>query len=338
MSKTHRALVISDTHFRSDYIPGFLDTQVKTLIKLVNAKPPDTLIIGGDVFHKRNPKGDELLAFRKFLDSVKCDNIVILRGNHDTVHKDGSSDTTLSLFADKATIVTKPKTIAIGGVFFDFIPHHESESKIISQVKKAKNHVFGHFGFDGCVSNGSYMYESRLKRWHFPKNKYTFLGHIHKAKKYDNVFVIGTQYSNSFGEANEQKYYMELLIKDGEIKPIRKPVNFGIRHVTCSIDELPSKGKSLINSNFFTMLRIKLDRLDEYVERQIHDKVLNKYKVDYLEFSFEDLLPKFTSDYSPDRKLLTLNEEVIGDYIDSRNSIFSKEDLMGALRQIRDED
>jgi len=187
MSKTHRALLISDTHFRSDYIPGFLETQVRTLTRIVNKKPPDTLVIGGDVFHKRNPGGDELLAFRKFLDSVQCKNIIVLRGNHDTIHKDGSSETTLSLFSDKAKIITESETVSIGGVFFDFVPHYEDEAKIIKEVKKAKNHLIGHFGFDGCVSNNSYAYESRLKRWHFPKNKYSFLGHIHKSKKYHST-------------------------------------------------------------------------------------------------------------------------------------------------------
>ena len=57
MSKTHRAILISDTHFRSDYVPGILENQIKTLVKIVNKKPPDTLIIGGDVFQRRNPLG-----------------------------------------------------------------------------------------------------------------------------------------------------------------------------------------------------------------------------------------------------------------------------------------
>jgi len=337
MSRTHRALLISDTHLRSDYVPGFLDTQVKTLTKIVNAKPPDTLIMGGDIFHKRNPGGEELLALRKFLNSVRCKNIIILRGNHDTIHKDGSSHTTLSLFSDKAKIIIDTETVSIGGVFFDFVPHYEDEEKIVCEVKKAKNHLIGHFGFDGCVSNGAYSYESRLKRWHFPKNKYSFLGHIHRSRRYDNIFIIGTQYSNSFGEANEKKYYTELMIRDGDVRPIRKSVNFGIRHVMCNIDDLPSKGKSLITPEFFTMLRVKLDRLDEYVKRQIHDKVIDEYDVDYLEFSFEDLLPKFMSDYTPDRKIFTLDEGVIESYIDSRNSVFTKEDLMNSLKEIRDE-
>jgi DNA repair exonuclease SbcCD nuclease subunit len=337
MSKTHRVVVLSDIHLRSDYIPGFLDAQVKSLTRLVNRKPPDSVIIGGDIFHKRNPSGDELLAFDKVLDSFKCKDIYVLRGNHDTIHKDGTSESTLSLFENKAKIITDTKTYRIGSATFDFIPHYESEEKIVDEVKKSKNHIFGHFGFNGCISNGFYAFETKLKKWHFPKKKLAFLGHIHKPKKYDNIYVIGTPYSNSYGEANAVKMSMELLIRDGNIEVIRKPIDFGIRHVECTVDELPSANKKFKFDSFFTMLRVKLDRLDEYVERQLHDKLITDYKIDHLELSFEDILPKFGSSYSPDTKLISLDDKVIEDYLDSRDSIFSKEELLEALKLIKDE-
>jgi len=338
MSKAHRVLFITDLHLRSDYVPGFLSEQVKTLVTLVNAKPPDSLVIGGDIFHRRNPGGDELLAFGEVLDKFKCKNIYVLRGNHDTIHKDGTSETTLSLFKDKAKIVTESETIRLGSVNFDFVPHYEDEAKIVSEVKKCKNHVIGHFGFDGCVSNGYYHLEAKLKKWHFPKKKLVFLGHIHKPKIYDNrIHILGTPYSNSFGEANSQKFITELIIRDGDIELNRKPINFGIRHVVCFIDELEKKSKSLRFDSFFTMLRVKLDRLDEYVERQLNERLVKDYNVDYMELSFEDVLPKFESDYAPDKKLLSLDHDVISSYIESRNSIFSREELLEALEQIRNE-
>ena len=81
------------------------------------------------------------------LDSLKCKEIYVNTGNHDRIKKDGSSCTTLSLFSDKARIITESETINIGGVNFDFIPHYEDEAKIVQAVRKSKNHMFGHFGF-----------------------------------------------------------------------------------------------------------------------------------------------------------------------------------------------
>ena len=340
MSNTHRVTLLTDIHLRSDYIPGFLDKQIETLIKLVNTKPPDSVVISGDIFHRRNPRGTELLAFGNLLDSLKCKDIYVLRGNHDTIRKDGSSDSTLSLFADKARIICDTETINIAGVNFDFIPHYESEEKIVEEVKKAKNHVFGHFGFEGCVSNGEYLYESKLRRWHFPKKKYTFLGHIHKPKVYDDrIHVLGTQYSNSFGEANSSKYLHSLVIrKDKTVQVVRTPIKYGIKHIACTLDELDGIAKKVNFENYFIVLRLKIDRLDEYVERQLHDKIIKDYNVDYLDISFEDILPKFVSDYTPDKKLFSLDSSVINDYIDSKDSIFEKEELLSALNMIRDED
>ena len=342
MSKTRRVVLLTDTHLRSDYIPGFLDRQVKTLLRLVNEKHTDAVVINGDIFHKRNPDGDSLLAFDYLLDNLKCGDIYINRGNHDTVHKDGSSDTTLSLFSSKAKIITDTETVRICGVNFDFIPHYEDEQRIVNDLKaskRRKNHVFGHFGFDGCVSNGNYHYEAKVKRWHFQKNRYTFLGHIHKPKIYDNIHVLGTQYSNSFGEANTQKYITQLILRDGEIdKVVRKPINSGIRHIVCDVGKIEAYSKRYRFKDFFTILRVKLDRLDEYVERQIHDRLINDYNVDYLELSFEDILPKFTSNYAPTRQLLSLDDDIISEYVQAKNSIFSEEELLAALKEIRNED
>ncbi len=335
MNRTNRILFLTDLHLRSDYIPGYLKEQVKTLKKLVNTKPPDALVIGGDIFHKRNPEGEELLAFDAFLSACKCKNIFILRGNHDSIRKDGSSDTTLSLFKGRATVIKDTSTVSICNTSFDFVPHYEDPSKIVEGVKKAKNHLVGHFGFQDCISNGNFVYESDVKAKHFPKKKLSFLGHIHKPKVYGNIHVLGTPYSTSFGEANAQKWVTEMLIRDQEVSINRKPINFGIRHLQCGIDELPSLYKKLGNDSFFTLLRVKLDRLDEYVERQIHDKLVKDYDVDYLEFSFEDILPKFTSDYVPDRKILSLDDEVISDYINSKTSVFSKDELLKALNDIK---
>ena len=338
--KDYQLMLLTDIHLRSDYIPGFLDKQIETLTRLVNKKPPDGVVINGDIFHKRNPRGEELLAFGRLLDSFKCQDIFVNTGNHDRIKKDGSSYTTLSLFSDKARIITESETINIGGVNFDFIPHYEDEAKIVAAVKKAKNHVFGHFGFEGCVSNGTYLYESTLKRWHFPKKKLTFLGHIHKPKIYDGrIHVLGTQYSNTFGEANALKFLHTLVIgKDKSVKVVRKPIDIGIRHVTGTIDELEKLNKKFKFNQFFTILRLTIDRLDEYVERQLHDKITQDYEIAYLDISFEDILPKFLSEYTPDSKIFTLDDGVINDYLDSKDSIFSKDELLDALKIIKNDE
>jgi len=336
-SRISKVVILTDLHLRSDYMPGFLDAQVETLLHYANRKPCSHVVINGDVFERRNPTGEELLAFRKVLDGIKCNNIIVNRGNHDTLRKDGSSETVLSLFSDKAKIITDTETVRIGTIDFDFIPHYEDEDRIIQDLKKTNNPVFGHFGFDGCVSNGHYAYEARVKKWHFKKKPFGFLGHIHKPQIYNNVVIMGTPYSNTFGEANAQKFIHELVIRDQEIELVKKPIDRGIKHIVGTVDQLPALAKKHRFDSFYTILRVKLDKLDSYTEEQLRDKLFAQYPIKHLELVFEDVLPKFESGYVPENRIFSLDESVINQYISESDTVFSREDIMGALEEIRDE-
>ena len=333
MSKTSRIVLLTDLHLRSDYIPGFLEKQVETLVRLVNKKPPDHVVILGDVFQRRNPRGEELLAFDSILSQLKCRDIYVLRGNHDTIKKDGSTRSTLSLFSDKAKIIETSETVHIAGVDFDFIPHYEDERDIVRFLKKSKNIVFGHFGFDGCVSNGNYAYESYVKKRHF-KDKLAFLGHIHKPKVYKKVYILGTQYSNTYGEANTEKFLHELLIRNGVVEVIRKPIQFGIRHFVGTPDAIEGLNKQFGFSRYFSMLRVKLDNLDSYTENSLHEQISSKYDLAHVEVSFDDILPKYSSSYKPSNNVVSLGDDLIEKYVAGSNSVFTKEEIYEALDDI----
>ena len=335
MSKTTRVVLLTDLHLRSDYLPGYLDAQLKTLTRLVNQKPTDVVVINGDIFHKRNPRGAELLAFRELLESFKCQKIYINRGNHDTVAKDGSTATTLSLYSDIATVFSEIGTAHIGGVDFDFIPHFEDEELIVNAVKNSKNHLFGHFGYDGCIANEHYKYGSYLKPSHFNQDYLHFLGHIHKPQQIKNTTILGTQYSTSYGEANSQKYIHELLIRDGKVRVVKKPIEFGIKHIISKIDELPAMNQKYKFSNFFTILRLKLDYLDSSTEQALKDDVLTKYSINHLEFAFDDILPKFDSGYAPTSEVFAIDDDIITKYIKEADTVFSQAELLKSLGEIR---
>lgn len=336
MPKAASVIILTDLHLRSDSLPGFLDAQIKTLHKLVSKRYYDYLVINGDIFERRNPRGEELLAFKEFLKSVKVGKIIINRGNHDTIRKDGTSDTTLDLFSEYATIVKDTQTIRLGSVDFDFIPHYEDERKLVKDIQATNNPIFGHFGFQGCVSNGAYEYESVVKRKHF-KDKLAFLGHIHKPRQYGNVYVLGTQYSNSFGEANAQKYIHELFIRNGEVEINKKPIDFGIRHIVGGLGDIDNLNGRFKFGSFFTILRVKLDKLDSYAETKIKEDLIGKYGVSHLEISFDDVLPKHTSSYQANQKVFTIDDSIIMNYLNERDSIFDMKDLLDALDEIKNE-
>lgn len=336
MLKTSKVVILTDLHLRADYFPGFLEKQIETLLYLANRKPCTHVVINGDVFERRNPRSEEILAFGYLLDNINCKNIIVNRGNHDTLRKDGTSDTILSIFSEKARIVKDTETIRIGTVDFDFIPHYEDEERIIADLKRNKNPVFGHFGFDGCVSNGSYAYEARVKQWHMKKKPFVFLGHIHKPRIYGNVIILGTAYSNTFGEANAQKFVHELVIRDQEIELIRKPIGKGIKHIVGTIDEIPALAKEHKFEDFFVILRVKMDKLDSYTEDRLKDEIFATYPIQSLDLVFEDILPKFESGYVPKNRIFSLDDKVMGEYITASDSVFTRKELLAGLDEVKD--
>ena len=75
--------------------------------------------------------------------------------------------------------------------------------------------------------------------------------------------------------------------------------------------------------------------MDSYLENRIKDEVVSKYDVAHLEVVFDDVLPKLTSNYSKEGKLLTVDDEVINKYIEESDVIFSKEELLEGLNNIK---
>ena len=129
--------------------------------------------------------------------------------------------------------------------------------------------------------------------------------------------------------------YTVLIIRNGVIELLRKPIDFGIRHISCGIAELEHMNQKFKFSNFFTFLRLKLDTLDSYVENKIREEVISKYDIAHLEVVFDDVLPKLTSHYSKEGKLLTIDDSVITKYVEESDVVFSKEELLEGLKTIQ---
>lgn len=334
MSKSRRIVVLTDLHLRSDSLPGFLQTQLDTCERLVNSKKADAVIINGDIFHHRNPRSEEILKFNDLLQSFNCSEIVINRGNHDTLRKDGSSDSILSVYSNVAEVVTDSRMISVAGVPIDFIPHYEDESRIIEDIKSGTGKImFGHFGYNRCVKYGGYFYKSKIRKEHLTKP--TFLGHIHSPKDHNNIYIIGTPYSSSFHEANQIKKSCDIVTHNGNIEVVRKPIEFGIKHVSTQVHKLDEMHRKFNFDRFYTVLRVKLDKIDAFSIKHIKKEILDKYKVRHLEFEFSDLLPRTPMELSNVPTMVTVDDKVIKDYIINSKTEFSEDELWSALEEIR---
>ena len=73
MKKTQ---IIGDVHLDDRYI-GYLDFQVQTIKKIIDAENCQDIIFLGDLFEKRSPSPKVLLALQNILDYIPRDKKIL---------------------------------------------------------------------------------------------------------------------------------------------------------------------------------------------------------------------------------------------------------------------
>ena len=334
-----KVLVIGDTHFDNPY-PGYLGAQLGTLEKIVRSSKPQAVIFLGDIFHHRSPEPEVLVETAKCFRRIEYDveKIVVLRGNHDSASKADDGLTVLELLqSDTVHVVRKAEEHTWG---LNFIAHFEDEKRISMVLKEIdKGIIFGHFGYEGCINAGGY-FDFHLKKEEFKVP--TILGHIHEFKQEGNITILGTPWSTNFGECDYPHYVGELeydLNKQtwSELKKVH--LNYGVRHYVCPYHSLETMKEDIMDPNYFTVLRVLLDKFSDDTTNDLRTKIREEYKVGYVDLKFQPILNKKLnnrlSDYAPTTNIDSLSEEVIEKYLDEQTSTLPKDVLKAGLEEIR---
>lgn len=331
-------LVLGDLHLRADIFPGYMEKQIETINKIVKSKSFDKIILLGDIFEHRTTKSIVLVKFYEWLESLKQE-VIIIRGNHDTCFKSDKTDSILKVFSKVATIVYDRMDYKIHKTVCTFIPHFESESIIKKHLKTTQKVTFGHFGFKNAMSSLGYKTESDI--YQAELKGLTFLGHIHKNMSYGKdkrINIVGTPYTTNYGESGQEKFYYELFFnEDGSVDYYKNKVEFGIKHISTSLDGIDKCYKNINPNSYFIFLRIKIDNLDKFKEEELKESLAKKYKFDVLDIKFDDMFEKASSNYSVNTDIFQLNDAILLDYVEKSDTILPREKLLGFLKRIKND-
>jgi DNA repair exonuclease SbcCD nuclease subunit len=334
-----KVLVIGDTHFDNQF-PGYLDAQHQTLEKIVKTSQPDAVIFLGDIFHHRNPDPEVLVKTWNMIKRLEDQDIemVILRGNHDSANKADDGLTVLACFQSNMTRVIKYGEQYADGLYF--LPHYEDERKIEAALENITSGiVFGHFGYEGCINAGGY-FDFHIKKENFKTT--TILGHIHQYKQEGKITILGTPWSTNFGECDYSHYVGELELNEetmvwSDLK--RVEVNYGVRHYVCPYHSLETMKEEIMNPNYFTVLRVLIDKFSDDTTNDLRTKIKEDYKVGYVDLKFQPILNKKLdnrlSDYAPTEIIDSLSDDIIDKYLDEQTSTIPKEVLKKGLDEIK---
>ena len=349
-----KTLLLSDLHF-DDKIKGLIQAQTRCLFDIVKKEDPDEIIIMGDLMMRRRPSPTVLLALHSLIDTIaKWGRVIILRGNHDSETKADDGVTALSLFHRPPHIrVITQTTHQNRDSFFQptvpmdaeriFIPHYENETKILEVLDNANEgcQIFGHFGYKGSLNSaGDADFSIPLSA--FRNN--SFLGHIHRfasvsqpVEGRDDVTVtlLGTPYTTNFGESDKESYYA--ILEAGKVT--FEKINHGPRHLVVNYDDLEDAKEFIKDPNYWTLLRVYVNKLSSENTASTAKHILEEYCPEVLDIKFHPVTDdENLSSFTPSRELFSVNEAIIEDYVDNSQTSLSKEDIMGGLRLLKDED
>jgi DNA repair exonuclease SbcCD nuclease subunit len=288
----------------------------------------------GDVFHFRKPDPETITSVIKFFARLKEDYFIdftFLRGNHDTASKsdNGSFTTILDVLSVYGKVITETTSIRNNL----FIPHYESDSIIKEHLRYAKpdQFVFGHFGFYGCLNTAGDNDFDLLER---DFTNQTFLGHIHKPMDSGNVHIVGTPYSTSFQEVDNNHRYA-VIYKDNTFE--YKPIESGLRYLSFDLNSLEANKEFINDTRFTTLLRVFLNQLTDKNSIDLRKDIMSSYNIKYVELKYLPLIDEHSakSNFRPRSMVFELDDAFIDSYIEDCKSTIPKEKLLEGLRTLK---
>lgn len=170
-------------------------------------------IQAGDVFDVRKAITHKTMKFaRQLFEEINSAGIhvFIVVGNHDMalkekIHPNACSE--LLGHLPNVTVIDKPVTLNFGFHFVDMIPWicDENREDILNFIEKSKSkYCMGHFEL-----NGFYFYKGLKSHGTEPdflkKYKRVWSGHFHTISKNRNVTYIGTPWTLTAGDENDER-------------------------------------------------------------------------------------------------------------------------------------
>lgn len=231
------------------------------LFQMVEALGVNAIWLGDLLDTKEMISGICQNMFYDYFKSSKLHHIVIV-GNHDYFNlecKDHSLKTLGAL--PNVTIVDSiyyHPTLPM--IFFPYIHDKAALKQLLKQHSNPDLIAVGHFevsGFD--FGNGHLCEDGIVTMEDFAGFKRVISGHFHKLQQTGNFIYLGTPFSHSFGEANQEKVIGHYITSSDEL--ILSPTDFP-RHVSFKADlsktTTVKKLNEFMKDNVGNLIRIQL--------------------------------------------------------------------------------
>jgi len=338
-----KCLIIGDTHYDTK-CEGYLENQVESTLRIVKEYKPTHIVFLGDIYHHRKPTPEVIVAVQNMFYALRtlAENIYVLRGNHDSQNRNDDGLTVLDTLEWPHSPVRVVKhTILDPDLNFLLIPHYEDDEVIkkhLLSAKDGKTIAFGHFSYTP-KHLGIRGFESSIKLDDFKCR--TILGHIHKHLKDEHVTILGTPWTTNFGESDKENFVGVIEETPDGWGPLNKfKVGYGPRFYEAPYDALEAMAEEISDPNYFTLLRVTVDKFTDDPPSLLRSDIANKFKVAHVDLKFQPVYDETLNDrlsgYDPNVPLTVIDTDIIGKYIEEQCSTIPKEKLEEGLNIIKD--
>lgn len=179
--------------------------KINQLFDLFEELGNDVLILGDLFDTKEVIRGKALNLVRARIKRSKL-RYIILVGNHDYFNLE-CLDHSLQSLKDlpNVIIVDEPLQIGIDVMAIPYIHDRDKFRETVKSFKKGST-VFMHQGFSGFDYGNGYIAEGESELGEIAHLGNVISGHFHKYQQSGNLTYLGTPFSHSFGESNQEKF------------------------------------------------------------------------------------------------------------------------------------
>lgn len=210
-----RKLIISDTHLGLNKDNPVWHEVILSLFKEIEEvcekNDIEEIFHLGDIFD--NPKSITQKTHNialQAIEIIKKRKIYLIRGNHDTFHKDRPYPNWLNMFNEHnnvISIIDKPYNIDN----ICLVPW-ETDFRDVET-----DYLFGHFEINSFFYNDyKECTKSKLNISDFKKFKKVYSGHFHNRMSKDNIDYVGSPFQQNFGDVGSVRGYH--IFDGGEIE------------------------------------------------------------------------------------------------------------------------
>lgn len=207
---------------------------MKSLTDQVEARGNPCVWLGDMLDTKEVIRGKCLNFWYEYFSQSKLHHTILV-GNHDWFNLECEDHSLKTLKTLKnVNVVDKYQHTTGQAAYVPYIHDQKELKKVLARLKKdSVKYVFGHFEIKNFDYGNGRLCEEGLTAKSFASFQMVISGHFHKFQELKNIIYLGTPFSHSFGESNQDKFIAEMDLSTGQIEYIKTTLP---QHLTIEFD------------------------------------------------------------------------------------------------------